>query len=280
MLLHGRKWAWLVATFGLAIASPAAAQDASYTVVTNDGSTYQGQLVENVVGQHVTIKLASGDIRTFPASDVRSAGATNETVTVPVPNVVLGGVPIPGTAGGPPLNYEGPDAVRIHVEKADASEGHLFVETASGWAPVCTMPCSTAVDPKVDYKLYNSDPFRFPRSGPLDLVVDNGARRAFRTVGAIITPLSAVGIVFGILVAANVFDNDGTANTAAEKQAVSNAQSANLVSGLTLLGASIAVMTVGFVFLGIHPAPSMTTRAGDRIVKHTGPRLTATGLVF
>ncbi len=279
MHLHGRNYGWLLVAIGLAIAAPAAAQDATFTVITNDGSTYQGQLVENVVGQHVTIKLASGELRTFQASDVR---ATSATMNAPVlPNIVVSGVPIPGTAGGPPVAYEGSDAVRIHVEKADASEGRLFMETASGWAPVCTMPCSTSVDPKIDYKLYNSDPFRFPQNrGVLDLTVDNSARRGFRTAGAVMAPVGGVGIVFGILYAANVFSSLGTPNTPAEQQAVSSAQSANLAGGLVILGASVAVMTIGFVFLALHPSPTMTTRAGDRIVKRDGIKITPAGVVF
>jgi hypothetical protein len=60
------------------------AQDvqAAYFVVTNDGSSYQGQLVENVVGQHVTIRLASGELRTFQAGEVRAQGNVGSSATV------------------------------------------------------------------------------------------------------------------------------------------------------------------------------------------------------
>src|ERR1700691_3404966 len=64
----------------------AKAQTAPYFVVTNDGSSYQGDLVENVVGQHVTIRLASGELRTFQAADIKAQGNVGSSATVTLPN--------------------------------------------------------------------------------------------------------------------------------------------------------------------------------------------------
>src|ERR1700689_677802 len=39
-------------------------------VVTRDGATFRGELVEKVPGDHVTIKLASGEVKRFAWADV------------------------------------------------------------------------------------------------------------------------------------------------------------------------------------------------------------------
>jgi hypothetical protein len=271
----------LLACAGVGFSSTARAQDANYTVVTNDGSTYEGQLVENVVGNHVTIKLISGEIRTFQAADVKSqgpAGSVMVTPTAPLPTmpnvvvpVVTPGVALSqleaGTPGGPPVTYGGPDAVQIHIVKSNASEGRLFMESQSGWVPVCTMPCSTTVDPKIDYKLYNSDPFRFPAGPPLDLVADSGGRAVFRAIGGTMIGVASAGIIVGALVAANVFGSTPTAQTPAEQKANQQTQSSDLAAGLTIAGVSALVLTVGIVFCAIHPSPSLTTSTGQRLVK-------------
>lgn len=47
---------------------------ASDEVVMKDGSRYRGELVEEVVGDHVTIRLVTGEVRTFASVDVASVG--------------------------------------------------------------------------------------------------------------------------------------------------------------------------------------------------------------
>jgi hypothetical protein len=264
------------------VTSYASAQDASasYTVVTNDGSTYEGQLVENVVGNHVTIKLVSGELRTFQASDVRSqgpAGTVTATVVAP-PNPLVTAeqmqqtlaqlqAGVAGTPGAPPVAYTGPDAVQIHITKSNAGEGTLLMESQSGWVPVCTMPCSTTVDPKIDYKLHNSDPFRFPPGQPLDLVVDSGGRRIFRGIGGALIGVSGVGVLLGTLAAANVFTGNPMPETPAETKVQQATESSNLTTGLIIIGASVAVLTVGIIFCALHPSSTLTTSTGIRIVK-------------
>jgi len=273
------------------------AQDvqAAYFVVTNDGSSYQGQLVENVVGQHVTIRLASGELRTFQAGEVRAQGNVGSGATVQQQQQVDALTAIaqmraqalaqslavtPGTPGAPPVAYTGPDAVQIHITKANDSEGTLYGETVSGWQPVCTMPCTTTVDPKVDYKLHNSDAFRFPAGAPLDLIADTGGHRAFRAIGWTMIGLSIAGVALGSLVAGGIFTSNSMAETPDEQKAQQQTRNSNLVAGLTIVGVSAAVLTVGIIFCAIHPSASLTTSSGVRLVKHSGPTLTLRGLAF
>jgi hypothetical protein len=278
----------------------AKAQTAPYFVVTNDGSSYQGDLVENVVGQHVTIRIASGELRTFQAADIKAQGNVGATVTLPNGAAVTQQqadaltalaqiraqalaqslAVTPGTPGAPPVAYTGPDAVQIHITKANDTEGTLYGETVSGWQPVCTMPCSTTVDPKVDYKLHNTGAFRFPAGAPLDLIADSGGHRVFRAIGWTMIGLSLAGVVLGSLVAGNVFTGDPMPETPEEQKAQQQTHSSNVAEGLAIIGVSAAVLVTGIVFCAIHPSGTLTTSTGVRLVKHTGPTLTPRGFVF
>jgi hypothetical protein len=285
-------------TASIGFARNVRAQDAQtmYRITTNDGSTYQGQLVENVVGQHVTIRLLSGEIRTFQASDVKSQGSVGSGTAAPNVNVVVPpsvvvpepiALPIPepppGARGGPPVTYNGADAVQLHITKANDGEGRLYMESQSGWVPVCTMPCTTTVDPKIDYRLRNSVAFRFPAGPALDVVEDTGGRGAFRAIGWTMIGLSVAGGVVGTLVATNVFSSSQTANTPEEQQA--SQSSGHVAAGAAILGVSAAVLITGIVFCALHPSPTLTTSKGVRLVERGEPldsavALTPHGLLF
>ena len=265
----------------LSLSASAFAQTASYFVVTNDGSRYEGQLVENVVGNHVTIKLASGELRTFQAADVREQGTETESQTF-VSSLAQLQVGLPG---GPPVRYTGPDAVQVHITKSNNGQGTLFVESASGWQRVCETPCSTTVDPKIDYKLRNSDPFRFPAGPPLDLVENSGGRRTYSAIGWTLISVSLIAWIPGLLFQVGAFDGgDSSARTPAEQ--ASQHGSNNVVAGV-IYGVSGAMLVAGIVLASIHPSSSLTTVDGlRRIAKRggipitDGLTLTPTGLAF
>jgi len=284
----------------------ASAQGAVYFVVTNDGSTYQGDLVENVVGQHVTIRLVSGEIRTFQAGDVKSQGnVASATVTLPngatveqqqadaltalaharAQALAQSLAVTPGAPGAPPVAYTGPDAVQIHITKANDTEGTLLGETVSGWQPVCTMPCTTTVDPKVDYKLHNTGAFRFPAGGPLDLIADTGGGRTFRAIGWTMIGVSLVAWIPGLLFEVGAFSGGQTAETPAEMQQKHQQDSANTVTAIVFYSISAALLATGIIFTNIHPSGSLTTSSGQRLVKLGVPltkklTLTPAGIVF
>src|SRR4051812_30007389 len=56
---------------GVAIAAVAHADDGRIHVVLVDGSEVQGELVEKVPGDHLTIQLATGEIRTIPWASIQ-----------------------------------------------------------------------------------------------------------------------------------------------------------------------------------------------------------------
>lgn len=80
---NGRRLG-LVAAQVLAIlfaARVASAQPVTEVIELVDGSTFQGELVEKVPGDHLTLKLATGETRRFDWSDVESA--RDETLAAP-----------------------------------------------------------------------------------------------------------------------------------------------------------------------------------------------------
>ncbi|MBX3187520.1 MAG: hypothetical protein KF819_10920 [Labilithrix sp.] len=52
-------------------------------VELSSGDRYRGALIERVVGDHVTIRLATGDIKRFSWSEVRSVGAAAASTPAP-----------------------------------------------------------------------------------------------------------------------------------------------------------------------------------------------------
>lgn len=63
------------------------------TVVTGDGAMYRGEVIDYVIGDHITLKLDSGEIRRIPFADAahispprpKAAAAAPSTVTPPSP---------------------------------------------------------------------------------------------------------------------------------------------------------------------------------------------------
>jgi len=299
----------LGATLLLGAPSAAFAEDpmitvSHYVVITNDGSTYQGELVESVVGGHVTLRLATGEIVHFDARDIKSQGSAQPSLPAPVvlatapPPVLVAPPPPPramihsprfaGLFGGAPTVYDGPDAVHVHITSSQGAGATLAEESASGWVSVCQIPCTTSVDPKVMYQLQTmpglmvpSDPFHFPgNQGPLDL--DANVRSRLHNLGwgiGLITggPLVALP---GIFLLSGMFDGasaDGTPGSPS---------TAETVVGWTLVGASAVIVIAGVVLLATPARTTLTDSNGHRIARREGlhlggsVELTGSGLVF
>jgi hypothetical protein len=122
-------------------------------VATKDGAIYRGVLVERVPGDHVTLKLASGDIRRFAWADVVDVATAPEKekdkekeAEAPEPK--------------PPLvhlDVDGEPGIRLE-RRQTASEGwtlsvppgYAYVEL---WEVSCVAPCKTVVDMNSIYRV-------------------------------------------------------------------------------------------------------------------------------
>ncbi len=185
----------------------------------------------------------------------------------------------PGTPGTP-VTYAGLDAVHVHLENADGGGGTLMMESASGWLPACTMPCTTTLDPKVQYELHGSDPFFFPQTRDLNLVADYSKRRAFHIAGTwLLTPgiLAALAGPFVMGIGAGINAQD--AMDPSSKQGTGQPA---VDVGAVMLGAGVTLAVLGIVFLAVHWSPTLTTRSGETLVsKHRPPiQVTPTGFTF
>ncbi len=165
---------WVVAAFVLVLAS--APQAMAQTVPPDlvqlaNGGMLRGTIVENLPGDHVTIQLATGEMRTLPSAEVRFAGpasaapsASATEIVPPAPSASLAtpmtrpilAQPGPVPRMGGPVMAMGP-SVRVHVEAtspdltlqqvtgtgtAIVSTGRSFTTImVDNFAPLCTAPC-------------------------------------------------------------------------------------------------------------------------------------------
>jgi hypothetical protein len=154
----------VLAASGLAHAQPLPPD----VVELTNGGMVRGTIIENLPGDHVTVQLPTGEMRTFAAAEVRSAGPApipSPPITTPVPL----GAPIlaqPGIAYAPVMAPR--PTVSVHVEATSADLTlHEITGTATAYipgrygmhtipvdqfAPLCTAPCDVRLEARA-YRL-------------------------------------------------------------------------------------------------------------------------------
>jgi hypothetical protein len=203
----GRVLGSFAAIVMLALGSVASAQTAPDRIVRlHDGSIYRGELVELVVGDHITLKLATGEVKRFEWNTVR---ASEDAVAAPAPPPAP--APAPAAYGEP--RAPAPDAeysvfVEFHADVAGA--GLYRVGDASdpnAWELVCTAPCRAEVDRRLQYGVWGSNisassPFGMP-TGTSSISLDaNVARRSSRIAGWVTFGVGGGVALAGLLVIA------------------------------------------------------------------------------
>jgi hypothetical protein len=131
-----RRWGGLVllALAGTARAAPPAAPDTAVT--TRDGAAYQGVLVEQVPGDHVTIQTADGKIHTFntgQVASVRPLGARQAVEPIATPS-------------------HGSSGVLVDLDATDPNARLVQLSVSGNGAPapnaeICGPPCGVRVSP-------------------------------------------------------------------------------------------------------------------------------------
>jgi len=117
-------------------------------LATRDGATFRGELVEKVPGDHLTIKLASGEIKRFAWADIQDVATTEEgKETKEAKEKSDATDPKPPTVR---LTVDGVPGVRLERRQTAAEgwtatvwPGYSYVET---WEVSCVAPCKTVVD--------------------------------------------------------------------------------------------------------------------------------------
>ncbi len=156
----------------LLFSGTAGAAPKQLSVSLKDGSDIQGDLVERVPNDHLTLKLATGEVRRIEWSDIQKIeDGSSEARTRPTPR------PAPSTVSAsndvlvvldsdkPGARLEAFLGTSTGVGLAWTSRGTVPVAVSSEhWASVCTAPCQRLVQPNLEYRvngdsLVSSDKF-------------------------------------------------------------------------------------------------------------------------
>jgi hypothetical protein len=149
-------WGAFPQTSAYAQERSSSAADLPDVVKLKDGSLYRGTIVELVAGDHVDLRLPSGDVKRWAMTDVSYAGETSRS---PVPSA-----PREAAAPRPLVTVEAGEA-RVHFE-SDTPETDLHIRThdatvtgagwgarggfvygavAHGYDHVCAAPCDATL---------------------------------------------------------------------------------------------------------------------------------------
>jgi hypothetical protein len=176
----------------MSLVSSIALADVDQLVVLHDGSRFRGTLVELVVNDHVTLKLATGEVRRFAWADVDKT----EEVKIAAP---------PHEPAGVFVALEAPPGALLQRQTGTIA-AHGRIGEAPIWTDACAAPCQMEV-PGGTYRVAGSG-FR----GTNDLVLPSDGRvridarlgsSGASLAGAILAILGGtamgVGVVYGVL---------------------------------------------------------------------------------
>jgi hypothetical protein len=187
-------------TLGLNLWAPLALADSAYVVTLTNGAKYRGELVESIPNDHLTLKMATGQVMTFPSKDV----VASEEVTL--------SASLPSPPSGPIVHIDGPPSLRLERPTGTVEVGYRWPpRLANVYGPECTAPCDASVVPG-EHRL--AGPGYVPTSnftlqGPgrawlephmakTSLRLLGVSSTIFVTAGAVMMPLGAILLAVGI----------------------------------------------------------------------------------
>jgi hypothetical protein len=234
-------------------------------VQLRDGSVYGGALVEKVPGDHLTLKLPTGEVRRFGWADLSPEAVGKSLVR---------------------LRLDSDDSQAKLYRLTEA--GSLAVATSRGmaygayesYAPVCSVPCDTEVDPQGTYRIGGdgvtpTKAFELPalRGPDLRLHIKAGSRPV-RVLGLTGVYLGVASIVTG----ATLYLTGDLVNS----HSVDGSHSSLPTVGLVTLAVGAAVTVAGIVGV-VESGTSVTTEGGDTVATNASKSrwaLTPGGVTF
>jgi hypothetical protein len=244
--------------------TPADAGSARRLLSLRDGSLYNGELVEKVPGDHITLKLVTGEIRRFewreiaevPPPEPATPSPPGATPAAPTPPASP-----PRTINAPPasvalrngtvvqLQTDDPEAALYRQAGVSMVSGGRYVGMREFWNKVCKSPCGQSVDPDGLYSIRGinvapSPAFMLPRLSfvSIDATTAPGGPKV---AGGVFTTLGAVGAGAGLFIAA-LGAASPSSWPAGQKQSWE-------IGGAIGLGVGIAVLVGGFSLLAQEP---------------------------
>jgi hypothetical protein len=183
------------------LVGPVAAQAPPDVVELRNGGMVRGTLIENIPGDHVTIQIATGEVRTFSAAEVLRVGAA------PVAPVMTPVVVEPGYPSGTSIPQPPTPMVRVRVEgTSEELSLHRLTGTASvsvwtgrgvgtaaidQFAIVCGAPCEQQLPAgRADHSIFHLD-----HDATLELEYES--REGIRIGGWVLFGVASLGYALG-----------------------------------------------------------------------------------
>lgn len=188
---------------GLSLVSSTARADTE-TVRLANGSAFEGELVEKIPGDHVTIKLATGEVRRFDWSELSTP--QTQTSLAHAAAAQLGPAPLPPRPAHLRFESDEKGAILMRVDQVPTNTG-VYPYTTETVTPVCYAPCAADVDANARYfvegaHVTGSARFAIP-DGSSTVTARTGSSAATiasawmlvtgilsTTVGAVVTPIA------------------------------------------------------------------------------------------
>jgi hypothetical protein len=130
------------------------------TVTLADGSVYAGELVEMVPSDHITIKLATGEIRRFEwtalaPSSTPVQSSVDQGKQLALATTVTGPPPLPAEPAHVDVTTDTKGALLMKVETLPYANvtprPNVFMGFTERTVPVCYAPCSADIDANAAY---------------------------------------------------------------------------------------------------------------------------------
>jgi hypothetical protein len=241
-------------------------------VTLADGTVMQGELVEKVPGDHITLKLATGEIRTITWS------ALAPQMQAPPPVVMQQQAQVPtGPTTHVAIDADAPGVSLMRVMGFGFVQYGSATGSFASYQTVCVAPCQADVDANATYQISGdgvtpSSPFTLPTANgaPVRLHVHGGSLGA--RIGGLWLVIS--GITFAVT-------GGVLAGTFAALSSSSDDTTGWIVAGLVTAGVGV-VMTVLGIPLVSGSGTTVVTDQNVTVAHRNAPkiRFTPTGFVF
>jgi hypothetical protein len=260
---------WLLPSILVSTLSVNAGAQGTERVTLADGTVMQGELVEKVPGNHITLKLATGEVRTIQwsalAPQVAPPTPLVPQVSQPMVHVVVEG--------------DRPGVAFIRILGYGMVEAYTGYGTAIGAfeqsRPVCIAPCQADVEAGGMYRIGGDG---VTPTGTFGLPMQQGALHLRVHAGSLGARVGGVWLLIGgisIGVAGGTF----AAIAAADSSVSSNP--GLLVTGLVLTAVGVVGIVVGAILLA-GSGTSVVSDSGMTLARQRSshPRLTLSGVAF